>query len=72
LLISPLAYEDALDILGKRMPPSSLHAFCSRLKRSILLPTWALTDMASAGEFSVGPVLMGALKTYSLMARMTG
>jgi hypothetical protein len=72
--ISPSAYEDALDILGQENAAVVIACILQRAQHINSAGGYlrALTDKARAGEFSVGPMLMAALKTKGVTARMAG
>ena len=63
--ISPSAYDDALDVLGQE---STAIVIACMLQRAETINSAggylrALTEKARAGEFSVGPMLMAALRS---------
>lgn len=72
--VSPSAYEDAQDVLGQENTAVVIACILQRANyiQSAGGYLRALTEKARAGEFSVGPMLMAALKTNSTAARMAG
>ncbi len=74
--VSPSAYADALDVLGQENTAIVIACIlqCAQHINSAGGYLRALTDKASRGEFSVGPMLMANLKTNGMAttSRMTG
>ncbi len=74
--ISPSAYADALDVLGQENAAIVIACILQRAQHINSAGGYlrALTDKASRGEFSVGPMLMANLKTNGMAttSRMTG
>lgn len=72
--ISPSAYADALEVIGQENTAVVIACILQRAQHIHSAGGYlrSLTDKATAGEFSVGPMLMAALKTNSVTARMTG
>ncbi|QOF75050.1 replication initiation protein RepC (plasmid) [Aminobacter sp. SR38] len=72
--ISPSAYADALDVIGQENTAVVIACILQRAQHIHSAGGYlrSLTDKATAGEFSVGPMLMAALKTNAGTARMTG
>ncbi|GAA2884641.1 replication initiation protein RepC [Aminobacter niigataensis] len=72
--ISPSAYAEALDALGQENTAVVIACILQRAQHIHSAGGYlrSLTDKARAGEFSVGPMLMAALKTNAMPARMTG
>jgi replication initiation protein RepC len=62
--ISPSAYEDALDVFGQENTAIVIACILQRAQNINSAGGYlrALTDKARAGEFTVGPMLMAALK----------
>jgi replication initiation protein RepC len=63
--ISPSAYEDALDVLGQENTAIVIACMLQRAETINSAGGYlrALTEKARAGEFSVGPMLMAALRS---------
>ncbi len=63
--ISPSAYEEALDVFGQENTAIVIACILQRAQSINSAGGYlrALTEKAKAGEFSVGPMLMAALKT---------
>jgi replication initiation protein RepC len=63
--ISPSAFEDALDVLGQENTAIVIACMLQRAGTIISAGGYlrALTEKARAGEFSVGPMLMAALRS---------
>lgn len=72
--ISPSAYADALEVIGQENTAVVIACILQRAQYIHSAGGYlrSLTDKATAGEFSVGPMLMAALKTNAGTARMTG
>ncbi len=72
--ISPSAYAEALDVLGQENTAVVIACILQRAQEINSAGGYlrALTDKARAGEFSVGPMLMAALKTNGVASRMAG
>lgn len=72
--ISPSAYSDALQVLGQENAAIVIACILQRAQHINSAGGYlrALTEKARAGEFSVGPMLMAALKTTGEPARMAG
>lgn len=72
--ISPSAYEDALDALGQENTAVVIACILQRAQHINSAGGYlrVLTEKARAGEFSVGPMLMAALKTNGATTRMAG
>lgn len=72
--ISPSAYSDALEVLGQENAAIVIACILQRAQHINSAGGYlrALTDKARAREFSVGPMLMAALKTSGEPVRMTG
>lgn len=72
--ISPSAYAEALEVLGQENTAVVIACILQRAQEINSAGGYlrALTDKARAGEFSVGPMLMAALKTSGVAARMAG
>ncbi|RWA58074.1 plasmid replication protein RepC [Mesorhizobium sp.] len=72
--VSPSAYEDACHEMGQE---TAAMVICCILQRAQHINSAGgylrtLTDKARAGQFSVGPMLMAALKANGSPTRMTG
>ena len=72
--VSPSAYEDACHVMG---PENAAIVVACILQRAQHINSAggylrALTQKATAGEFTVGPMLMAAFKSNGATARMTG
>lgn len=72
--VSPSAYADALDVFG---PETTAIVIACILQRANHINSAggylrALTEKARAGQFTVGPMLMAALKANGATARMAG
>ncbi|MBX8827332.1 plasmid replication protein RepC [Ochrobactrum sp. SFR4] len=65
--ISPSAYEEALDVMGQENTATVIACILQRAQHIQSAGGYlrALTEKAGAGEFSVGPMLMAAMKTAS-------
>ncbi|MBB6469087.1 replication initiation protein RepC [Aminobacter lissarensis] len=72
--ISPSAYADALEVIGQENTAVVIACILQRAQHIHSAGGYlrSLTDKATAGEFSVGPMLMAALKTNGVTAKMTG
>jgi replication initiation protein RepC len=72
--ISPSAYGDALDIMGQETTAIVIACILQRSGHINSAGGYlrALTEKARGGEFSVGPMLMAALKTNGETARLVG
>lgn len=72
--VSPSAYEDACHVMGQEIAAIVIACILQRAQHINSAGGYlrVLTDKARAGEFSVGPMLMAALKANGSMSRMTG
>lgn len=72
--ISPSAYAEALDVMGQENTAVVIACILQRAQHINSAGGYlrALTEKARAGEFSVGPMLMAALKTNGARTRMAG
>ena len=73
--VSPSAYEDACHVLGPETAATVIACILQRARHINSAGGYlrALTDKARAGQFSVGPMLMAALKANSpSSSRMAG
>ncbi|MER8563671.1 plasmid replication protein RepC [Mesorhizobium sp. M0578] len=72
--VSPSAYEDACHAMGQETAAMVIACILQRAQHINSAGGYlrVLTDKARAGEFSVGPMLMAALKANGATARMTG
>ncbi|WP_395517437.1 plasmid replication protein RepC [Pseudorhizobium flavum] len=72
--ISPSAYADALDVMGQETTAIVIACILQRSNHINSAGGYlrALTDKAKRGDFSVGPMLMAALKMNGEPARMVG
>jgi len=72
--VSPSAYAEALDVLGQENTAIVIACILQRAQEINSAGGYlrALTEKARAGAFSVGPMLMAALKTNGVPARMAG
>lgn len=72
--VSPSAYEDALDVLGQENTAVVIACILQRANHISSAGGYlrALTEKARGGEFSVGPMLMAALKANTTMSRLAG
>lgn len=63
--VSPSAYEDACHVMGQETAAIVVACILQRAQHIISAGGYlrALTEKATAGQFSVGPMLMAALKT---------
>lgn len=72
--ISPSAYEDACHVMGQEAAAIAVACILQRAQHINSAGGYlrALTEKARAGQFSVGPMLMAALKTHGKILRMAG
>lgn len=72
--VSPSAYADALDVLGQENTAIVIACILQRVNHINSAGGYlrVLTEKARAGEFSVGPMLMAALKANGTVSKMTG
>lgn len=72
--VSPSAYEDACHVMGQETAAIVIACILQRAQHINSAGGYlrVLTDKARAGEFSVGPMLMAALKANSSPGRMAG
>lgn len=72
--VSPSAYEDACHVMGQETAAIVIACILQRAQHINSAGGYlrVLTEKARAGEFSVGPMLMAALKANGSMLRMTG
>lgn len=72
--VSPSAYEDACHVMGQEIAAIVVACILQRAQHINSAGGYlrVLTEKARAGEFSVGPMLMAALKANGSMSRMTG
>jgi replication initiation protein RepC len=72
--VSPSAYEDACHVMGPETAAVVIACILQRAQHINSAGGYlrALTEKARAGEFSVGPMLMAALRTNGVTAKMTG
>jgi replication initiation protein RepC len=65
--VSPSAYEDACHVMGQETAPIVVACILQRAQHINSAGGYlrALTEKARAGEFSIGPMLMAALKANS-------
>jgi replication initiation protein RepC len=72
--VSPSAYEDACHVMGQEIAAIVIACILQRTEHINSAGGYlrVLTEKARAGEFSVGPMLMAALKANQSMSRMTG
>ncbi len=72
--VSPSAYEDACHVMGQEVAAIVIACILQRAQHINSAGGYlrVLTEKARAGEFSVGPMLMAALKANGSMSRMTG
>ena len=70
--ISPSAYEEALDIFGQENTAVVIACILQRSQRINSAGGYlrALTEKARAGEFSIGPMLMAALKANGVQPQL--
>lgn len=72
--VSPSAYEDACHVMGQEIAAVVIACILHRAQHIDSAGGYlrALTEKARAGQFSVGPMLMAALRANGATARMTG
>ncbi|TIT78105.1 MAG: replication initiation protein RepC [Mesorhizobium sp.] len=72
--VSPSAYEDACHVMGQETAAMVIACILQRAQHINSAGGYlrVLTDKARAGEFSVGPMLMAALKANGPPTRMAG
>ncbi|QPC95742.1 plasmid replication protein RepC [Mesorhizobium sp. INR15] len=72
--VSPSAYEEACHVMGQEVAAIVIACILQRAQHINSAGGYlrVLTEKARAGEFSVGPMLMAALRTNGVTARMTG
>ena len=72
--VSPSAYEDACHVMGSETAAVVIACILQRVQHINSAGGYlrVLTEKARAGEFSVGPMLMAALKVNGTPGRMTG
>lgn len=72
--VSPSAYEDACHVMGQEIAAVVIACILERAKHINSAGGYlrVLTEKARAGEFSVGPMLMAALKANGSPTRMAG
>ncbi len=72
--VSPSAYEDACHVMGQETAAVVIACILQRAQHINSAGGYlrVLTEKARAGEFSVGPMLMAALKANGSISRMTG
>jgi replication initiation protein RepC len=72
--ISPSAYADALEILGQEQTAIVIACILERTNHINSAGGYlrALTEKARAGQFSVGPMLMAALRANGTRSRLAG
>ena len=70
--ISPSAYEEAHDVFGQENTAVVLACILQRAQHINSAGGYlrALTDKARAGDFSVGPMLMAALKANGVQPQL--
>ncbi|PSH61074.1 plasmid replication protein RepC [Phyllobacterium sophorae] len=70
--ISPSAYEEALDVFGQENTAVVIACILQRAQRINSAGGYlrALTEKARAGEFSIGPMLMAALKANGVQPQL--
>ncbi|TJV87718.1 MAG: replication initiation protein RepC [Mesorhizobium sp.] len=71
--VSPSAYEDACHVMGQEIAAIVIACILQRAQHINSAGGYlrVLTEKARGGEFSVGPMLMAALKANGATARMT-
>jgi replication initiation protein RepC len=71
--VSPSAYEDACHVMGQEVAAIVIACILQRAQHINSAGGYlrVLTEKARAGQFSVGPMLMAALKAGGATARMT-
>lgn len=72
--VSPSAYEDACHVMGQETAAVVIACILQRAQHINSAGGYlrVLTEKARAGQFSVGPMLMAALRTNGVTAKMTG
>ncbi|TIO63663.1 plasmid replication protein RepC [Mesorhizobium sp.] len=72
--VSPSAYEDACHVMGQEIAAVVIACILHRAQHIDSAGGYlrALTEKARAGQFSVGPMLMAALRANGVTAKMTG
>jgi replication initiation protein RepC len=72
--VSPSAYEEACHVRGQETAAIVIACILQRAQHINSAGGYlrVLTDKARAGAFSVGPMLMAALKANGVTARMAG
>ncbi|MER8476042.1 plasmid replication protein RepC [Mesorhizobium sp. M1163] len=72
--VSPSAYEEACHVMGQEVAAIVIACILQRAQHINSAGGYlrVLTEKARAGQFSVGPMLMAALKANGTTARMTG
>ncbi|AID34349.2 replication initiation protein [Mesorhizobium huakuii] len=72
--VSPSAYEEACHVMGPEIAAIVIACILQRAQHINSAGGYlrVLTEKATAGQFSVGPMLMAALKANGATARMTG
>ncbi|MER8491910.1 replication initiation protein RepC [Mesorhizobium australicum] len=72
--VSPSAYEEACHVMGQEVAAIVIACILQRAQHINSAGGYlrVLTEKATAGQFSVGPMLMAALKANGATARMTG
>ncbi|MER8522942.1 replication initiation protein RepC [Mesorhizobium sp. M0854] len=72
--VSPSAYEEACHVMGQEVAAMVIACIVQRAQHINSAGGYlrVLTKKARAGQFSVGPMLMAALKANGATARMTG
>ncbi|MER8841838.1 replication initiation protein RepC [Mesorhizobium sp. M0913] len=72
--VSPSAYEEACHVMGQEVAAMVIACIVQRAQHINSAGGYlrVLTEKARAGQFSVGPMLMAALKANGATARMTG
>ncbi|RWG43554.1 MAG: replication initiation protein RepC [Mesorhizobium sp.] len=72
--VSPSAYENACHVMGQEIAAVVIACILQRAQHIESAGGYlrVLTEKARAGEFSVGPMLMAALRANGATAKMTG
>lgn len=72
--VSPSAYEDACHVMGQEIAAVVIACILQRAQHINSAGGYlrVLTEKARAGEFSVGPMLMAALRVNGETSKMTG
>ncbi|RUX44253.1 replication initiation protein RepC [Mesorhizobium sp. M4A.F.Ca.ET.050.02.1.1] len=72
--VSPSAYEEACHVMGQEVAAIVIACILQKAQHINSAGGYlrVLTEKARAGQFSVGPMLMAALKANGKTARMTG